>query len=157
MPIPRGQLRLSQPELNELLTHAHTLRAGTVSPDGWPHVAPLWFLWLDGAVWVNSLRRSRRSRDLAAGSRVAVCIDEGEEYLQLRGAVLYGTFEEAVDGGELARVRAAYGQKYWHGASVPELRSHVWLRLRPDKVVSWDFRKIPSGADKRVEALRETE
>ncbi|HVL32043.1 MAG TPA: pyridoxamine 5'-phosphate oxidase family protein [Actinomycetota bacterium] len=154
MPIPREQLRLSPEELDELLTANRTLRIGTVSPDGWPHVVPLWFVWHDGAIWVNNLRRSKRSRDLAAGSPVSLCVDDGEEYLELRGAVLYGRFEEATDDPSLDAVRAAFGAKYWTGATVPDLSSHVWLRMRPEKTVSWDFRKIPAGRDKRVEATR---
>ena len=159
MPIPREQLRLTDDELNELLGRARTLRIGTVSSDGWPHVVPLWFVWHDGAMWVNNLRKSRRSKDLAAGSRAALCVDEGEEYQELRGAVLYGTFEEAesVKNAPLAGVRAAFARKYWGGADVPELRSHVWLRLVPEKIVSWDFRKIPQGRDRRLEAAREAE
>lgn len=154
MPIPRGQLRLSEAELDELLTVERTLRAGTASPEGAPHVVPLWFVWRDGAIYINNLRRSRRSRDIAAGSPVALCIDTGRDYGELRGAVLYGTFEEAVDDPALEEVRATFGRKYWGGADVPDLRSHVWLRMRPDRIASWDFRKIPTGRDKRLEATK---
>ena len=27
-------------------------RVATVRPDGGPHVAPRWFVWLDDAIWV---------------------------------------------------------------------------------------------------------
>lgn len=157
MPIPREQLRLTQAELDELLTTAHTLRAGTVSPDGWPHVAPLWFVWHEGAIWINSLRRSRRGRDLAAGSPVALCVDMGTEYAELRGAVLYGRFEPADDHPDLPAIKVEFGAKYWGGVEVPSLRSHAWLRLVPGRIASWDFHKIPSGRDKRLEAVRDHE
>ena len=88
MPIPREQIRLTGDELDELLTTQRTLRAATASPEGLPHIAPLWFVWRDGAIWVNSLRRSKRSHDLADGSAVALCVDTGVRYEELRGAVL---------------------------------------------------------------------
>jgi len=154
VPIPREQLRLSPAELDELLTSARTLRAGTVSPDGWPHVMPLWFVWHEGEVWFNSLRRSRRARDVAAGSPVALCVDTGTEYAELRGAVLYGRFAPAGDRPELPAVKEAFAAKYWPGVAIPDLASHEWLSLRPDRVVSWDFRKIPAGRDRRLEARR---
>lgn len=154
MPIPREQLRLTPAELDELLGSSRTARAGTVGPDGGPHVSPLWFLWHAGAIWVTSLRRSRRARDIAAGSRVALCVDDGVEYAELRGAVLYGVFVEAAGHPDLVEARRRFAAKYWGGADVPDARSHVWLRLEPERIVSWDFKKIPRGRDKRLEATR---
>jgi nitroimidazol reductase NimA-like FMN-containing flavoprotein (pyridoxamine 5'-phosphate oxidase superfamily) len=155
MPIARSQLRLTPDELDDLLRTERTMRAGTVSPDGWPHVVPLWFVWHDGAIWVNNLRRSKRSRDVEAGSKVALCVDTGVQYGELRGAVLYGLFAEATGHAGLLGARRAFAEKYWGGHEVPDIRSHVWLRLEPDKTVSWDFRKIPAGRDRRLEEARE--
>lgn len=153
MPVPRAQLRMSDAELDAFLATERTARCGTVSPDGDPHVAPLWFVWHDGAMWLNSLKRSRRARDLAEGSRVALCVDAGEGYAELRGAVLYGRAQDATDHADLATVRGLFGAKYWGGAQVPEVRSHRWFRVDPDRIASWDFAKIPTGADPRLEAL----
>jgi hypothetical protein len=153
MPIPREKLRLSPDELDDLLRRERTARVATAAPDGSPHVIPMWFVWHEGAVWVNSLIRSRRTRDIDRGSKAAVCVDAGVEYGELRGAVLYGSFEEA-GGPALDQIREMFGAKYWGGIAVPAVRSHRWLKLRPERVVSWDFRKIPTGGDQRLEALR---
>lgn len=155
MPIPREQLRLRDDELDELLTTTRVAHVATVSRDGRPHVVPLWFVWFERALWVNNLRRSRRSRDLSDGSPAAVCVDAGDQYAELRGAVLYGRFEDATGHAALGGVRAAFASKYWGGADVPDLRSHVWLRLEADRIASWDFRKIPAGRDRRLEKARE--
>lgn len=149
MPLPRSILRLTEEELDELLTNERTLRIGTVGPDGDPHVAPLWFVWHDGAIWLNSLKRSRRTRDLASGSRVALCVDTGDEYFVLRGAVLYGVPQDANDDPGVAEVRRKFGRKYWNIEEIPATKSHTWLRVDPDKISSWDFRKIPADKDPR--------
>ena len=154
MPIPRDELRLTGEELHELLKAERTLRAATVSPVGWPHVAPLWFVWHDGAIWVNSLRRSKRSHDVSAGSPVALCVDTGVAYEELRGAVMYGRFAPADAETDLPDVKAEFARKYWGLSSIPELKSHEWVVLRPDRIVSWDFRKIPAGRDRRLEARK---
>ena len=155
MPIPREQLRLSDEELAELLTETRTMRAGTVSPDGTPHVVPLWFVWHAGAMWINNLRRARRTRDLQAGSKAALCVDTGHDYFELRGAVLYGTPEEVTtDDPDLPAVRETFGDKYFGGMEVPDTKSHQWLRMDPERIVSWDFRKIPAGRDGRAELSR---
>jgi len=152
MPIPREQLRLTDEELEEMLRNERTLRVATVSADGWPHVVPLWFVWRDGAVWVNNLRRSKRSRDVREGSPVALCVDTGVAYQELRGAVLYGRFGVADAEPVLETVKAEFARKYWGMDSIPDLKSHEWLRLIPERVASWDFRKIPAGRDRRLEA-----
>lgn len=154
MPIPREQLRLTAQELDDLLTNERTLRAATVSPEGLPHVVPLWFVWHDGAIWINSLRRSRRAHDVRAGSAVALCVDTGVGYEELRGAVLYGHAAPANEAPDLPRVKASFAGKYWGMDEIPDLKSHEWLLVRPDTIVSWDFRKIPSGRDKRLEARK---
>lgn len=151
MPIPREQLRLTPEELEEFLRTERTVRVGTVAPDGEPHVAPLWYVWEGGAMYFNSLKRSRRAR--ARGSRVAACVDGGEAYGELRGAVLYGVLEDA---GDLQHIRQKFGDKYFNGVEIPMTKSHEWLVLRPDKTVSWDFKKIPTGRDRRLEAQRES-
>jgi general stress protein 26 len=147
MPIPRSQLRFTSDELEEFLRTERTVRVGTTSPDGEPHVVPLWFVWHDGAMYLNSLKRSRRSSDLEKGSRVSACVDAGHEYAELRGAVLYGKIEDA---GSVPYIRKMFGEKYWNGIDIPEVKSHRWLILRPDKIVSWDFAKIPTGRDPRL-------
>ena len=156
MPIPRERLRLTADELDALLRDTRDVHVATVSQDGRPHVAPMWFVWHEGALWVNSLRRSRRSSDLAAGSRAAVCVDTGETYAELRGAVFEGVFHPvASEDPDLPAVRRAFAEKYWGGRATGETGSHVWLRLAADRVVSWDFRKIPRGRDPRLEATRD--
>jgi general stress protein 26 len=153
MPIPRSQLRMTPDELEEFLRTERAVRVGTVSDDGEPHVAPLWFVWSDGAMYFNSLKRSRRAHDVDHGSRVAACVDAGESYGELRGAILYGLLEDA---GDVPDIRSAFGDKYFNGVQIPVTKSHEWLVLRPDKIVSWDFAKIGAGRDRRLEAQRES-
>ena len=73
MPLPRSVLRMTDDELESFLNTERTARVGTTSPDGEPHVAPLWFVWRDGKIYFNSLKRSRRDADVRHGSRVSVC------------------------------------------------------------------------------------
>jgi nitroimidazol reductase NimA-like FMN-containing flavoprotein (pyridoxamine 5'-phosphate oxidase superfamily) len=147
MPIARSKLRLTDDELDELLRTERTMRVGTVSPTGTPHVVPLWFVWHRGTVWINNLRKARRSRDLAAGSPVALCIDTGYHYPELRGAVLYGSTEPVdADDPDLPAVRKEFGDKYFMGLEIPDVKSHQWLKMAPEEIVSWDFRKMPAWA-----------
>jgi hypothetical protein len=83
-----------------------------------------------------------------ADPRIAAVVDAGEAYGELRGVELRGRVEvvgevprtgEAVP--ELDGPEQAFADRYTDGTIVRDGR-HGWLRLVPDKITSWDFRKI---------------
>jgi hypothetical protein len=132
----RGRrIAMSKAELDEFLNTSRTWRIATLTASGAPHVSPLWYGWDGASLWLYSLVRSQRWTDIERDPRVAVVIDGGNDYGELRGAELRGSLEPV---GEAPRA----------GADVPEMfhdGKHAWLRLTPTKIASWDFRKIPSA------------
>jgi PPOX class probable F420-dependent enzyme len=148
----RGRRIMMTPgELDAFLTEQRTCRVATVSADGRPHVSALWFAWDGTSLWLYSLTRSRRWADLRRDPRVAVVVDDGEEYGELRGAELSGTavfVGEAPRTGEnfpeLAVPEALFAAKNFGLDAMPHDGRHAWLRLTPDTVASWDFRKLPA-------------
>jgi Pyridoxamine 5'-phosphate oxidase len=150
---PKGQKRarriaLTEAERDEFLTGQRTCRLATIGSQG-PHVSPVWFVWIDGAIWIHSLNRSQRWTDLERDPRVAVVVDDGHDYNELRGVELRGRVEvvgEVPRTGEpeprLEPVESAFGEKY-AGGSFGYDGKHAWLALHPEKIVSWDFRKLP--------------
>ncbi|MCA6092693.1 pyridoxamine 5'-phosphate oxidase family protein [Streptomyces sp. SCA3-4] len=149
----RGRRIMMTPaELDAFLTAAHTCRVATTGPDGRPHVSALWYVWDGQALWLYSLTRSRRWADLRRDPRLAAVVDDGREYGELRGAELSGT---AVPVGEAPRRGAAcpelagperlFAAKYFGLEAMPHDGRHAWLRLAPETVVSWDFRKLPAA------------
>lgn len=137
-------------ELDEFLRTERTCRVASVGADGRPHNTPLWFVWDGEALWLNSLVRSQRWTDLQRDPRVSVVVDAGEDYSELRGAELLGTVEQVGDAprteaanAELEAPEQLFGDKYTGGTFFVD-GAHAWLRLRPEKVASWDFRKLGS-------------
>jgi hypothetical protein len=142
----RGRkIAMGKAELDEFLAGMRTCRVATASPTG-PHVTPLWYVWDGTALWLTSLVRSQRWTDMERDPRVAVIVDAGEEYGELRGAELRGTVEvvgevprAGVPDDELAEPERLFAAKY--GGMYHDGR-HAWLRMTPEKISSWDFRKI---------------
>jgi Pyridoxamine 5'-phosphate oxidase len=140
---------MSAAEVDEFLGAARTCRVATVGAAG-PHVSPLWFVWREGALWLTSLTRSQRWRDLMVDPRVAVVVDAGEAYDELRGVELRGSVAVVgevprtgvEDVSELAAVESIFSHKYGGGGEVGYDGRHAWLRLEPTKIISWDFRKL---------------
>jgi PPOX class probable F420-dependent enzyme len=146
----RGRKIMMTPgELDDFLTSQRTCRVATVSTGGAPHVSALWFAWDGVSLWLYSVVRSKRWADLRRDPRVAVVVDSGEEYDQLRGVELSGTVEfvgEAPRIGELCAEldvpEILFARKNFGLEEMPHDGRHAWVRLTPEKIVSWDFRKL---------------
>lgn len=140
-------IAMTPAEVDAFLAEQRTCRVATAGPHG-PHVTPLWYVWHDGALWLTSLSRSQRWADLVRDPRVAVVVDAGEEYGDLRGVELRGRVEVV---GEVPRVgepcpeldgpEQAFADRYGDGRVGWDGR-HAWLRLTPEKITSWDFQKL---------------
>ncbi|OEJ27965.1 pyridoxamine 5-phosphate oxidase [Streptomyces agglomeratus] len=149
----RGRrIMMTDAERDAFLDEQRTCRVATVSADGSPHVGALWFVWDGGSLWLYSITRSRRWAQLRKDRRLAVVVDDGVEYGELRGIELSGT---AVFTGEAPRTgepcpeldvpERLFARKYFGMARMPHDGRHAWLRLTPDAVTSWDFRKLGSS------------
>ena len=143
-----GKLAMSEAERDAFLTEQRTCRVATVGADGAPHVTPLWFVWDGSALWLTSIVRSQRWTDVQRDDRVSVVIDAGADFTELRGVEISGrasVIGEVPRTGEpvaeLDVVERLYADKYAGGTIFHDGR-HAWLRIEPDKIVSWDFRKM---------------
>lgn len=146
----RGRaIAMSKEELDLFLARQRTCRVATSGASG-PHVVPLWFFWDGESIWLNSVVRSQRWHDLRRDGRVAIVIDAGDSYGELRGVEIRG---DAVAVGEVPRVgqpvpelvgpEAGFHRKYRDpGAAIAYDDKHAWLRVTPRKLTSWDFRKM---------------
>jgi PPOX class probable F420-dependent enzyme len=148
----RGRkIAMTTVEVDAFLAEQRICRVATVGSDGRPHVAPLWFVWDGTSLWLNSIVKSQRWTDLERDPRVAVVVDGGEEFHELHGVEIIGSVEVVGDvprsaepEAEVAEPETLFARKYI-GADLftPDGR-HAWLRIRPEKLVSWDFRKNPA-------------
>ncbi len=140
---------MSPEELDAFLEDERTCRVATVGRDGAPHNVPLWFVWDGRALWLNSVVKSQRWTDVGRDPRVSVVVDAGGSYGELRGVELIGHLErvgEAPRTGtpdpDLEAPERLFAGKYSHESAFAADGRHAWLRLAPDKIVSWDFRKL---------------
>lgn len=146
----RGRkIMMTTGEVDEFLTTQRTCRVATVSANGAPHVSALWYAWDGVSLWLYSVVRSKRWTDLSRDPRVAIVVDSGEEYDQLRGVELTGTVEfvgEVPRIGELCAeldtAETLFARKNFGLDEMPHDGRHAWARLTPDKIVSWDFSKL---------------
>ena len=146
----RGKkIAMSPEEVDAFLGATRTCHAASVLADGAPHVSPLWFVWDGQALWLNSVVKSQRWVNLMRDPRIAVVIDGGEGFFDLHGVEIHGRVEPVGDVprsstplAEVADAERRWGGKYMGGRDFVADGGHAWLRLVPEKIVSWDFRKM---------------
>ncbi|CAO5188172.1 Pyridoxamine 5'-phosphate oxidase [Frankia sp. AiPs1] len=149
----RGRkIALSAEEVDTLLTESQVCRVATLTSSGAPHISPLWYAWDGTSLWLYSIVRSQRWSDLRRDPRTAVVVDGGGEFMELHGVELRGRFEAVgpaprtgqEDAPELATPERLFAAKYAASpdGSMYHDGRHAWLRLTPEKVASWDHRKL---------------
>ena len=144
------RIAMTSEERDAFLDGERTCRVATTGTHG-PHLTALWYVWDGEALWLTSIVKSQRWTDLEHDPRVSVLIDAGDGFGELRGVEIRG---RAVPVGEVPRTgephdelvepERRFGVKYAGGSFTHDGR-HAWLRVEPEKIVSWDFRKMGLG------------
>jgi nitroimidazol reductase NimA-like FMN-containing flavoprotein (pyridoxamine 5'-phosphate oxidase superfamily) len=144
-------LSLTTEEQEDYLASQRTARVATVGEDGTPHVVPLWFVWHRGALFLNSTLGNPTVENMLRTGRASAVVDDGDSYDELRGVVITGPVERADGDPSLADADRLWSHKYLGGNPTPYKRwkNRLWLRLTPERVASWDFRKIPEAKARR--------
>lgn len=152
MPGQREQIAMSEAEVGDYLDAARTMVLVTIGPDGAPDPVPMWYVRADGEIRMRTYGRSQKVVNLRRDPRVSCLVEDGERYAELRGVQLTGTVELVEDPDWIAtvwaRLMVRYGElpaEHEDGTRVALLErtgKQVGLRLVPDRVVSWDHRKL---------------
>ena len=118
-----------------------TGKLATVSADGSPHVAPIWFeLDDDGNLFFTTGASTVKGRNLRREPRLSLCVDD--ENPPFAHVVLFGVAEISEDRGELLRwatlvggrcMGADHAEEFGRRNAVPE---ELLVRVTPNKVVA---------------------
>ncbi|GEM_PF-2065852 len=128
----------------------------TTRPDGRPHTAPIWGVWMDDAFWFGT--SGQKASNLARMPYAVIHLDSGEDTVILEGEVT------TIDAPSsfIDRVAIAYQSKYVNGQTGapyqlrreigtsgniyrcdPE-RGHAWLQgAFEETLTSWNFPPVP--------------
>lgn len=127
--------------VRELLESARLYWVCTTRPDGRPHAAPVWGVWLDNVCYFSTGDKSRKARNMAENPNVVVHAEGvGDE-----AAVVEGAVEHIDDASVLEPVWAAYKQKYdWgmDGEPFYAVRPRIVLSFKEDlgeTATRWEF------------------
>ena len=126
--------------VREQLTAARNYWLATTRPDGRPHVAPVWGLWLDEVFVFSTDPASVKGKNMAAQAAVAVHLESGDNVVILEGAA-----ETLTDHSVLERFVAAYKVKYDIEMDITNADYGVYS-VRPVTAQAWLESDFPATA-----------
>jgi PPOX class probable F420-dependent enzyme len=150
----RAMIVMTPAEVADFLARSRTATVASIGPDGMPHLVAMWYGIIGDAVYIETKAKSQKAVNLRRDPRMVFMVEAGTSYDSLRGVSLEGT---AVIIGE------SDGEEYWAAArSVYErytgpyteearpvldfmMSKRVVVRLVPERVRSWDHRKLGLG------------
>ncbi len=71
--------------MSNRLTIAKNIWVATVRPDGRPHLAPVWFVAMNGHWYFVTDPKSVKARNLHSNSRIALSLEDGNDPLVVEG------------------------------------------------------------------------
>ena len=150
--MPKLDISLTNEEMEEYMATQRMTRVATADSDGTPHVVPLWFVWVDGCMFLNSTLGNVTIENAEQSGKATAVVDDGEAYDELKGVVVTARFTRADDDPRIPQASQAWSDKYMGGNPVPygAWKNRAWFRLDPERIASWDFRKIPEAKAKRA-------
>ncbi len=141
---------MNDEELIALLEEERTVTCATLGANGRPHLMPLWYVPEGSEMLAWTFAKSQKARNLERDPHATLQVEAGEEYSELRGAMLDCDVELERDTDRIARLGLALMRRYTVGASDQDLEAgvsaqapkRIGMRFRPARVVTWDHRKL---------------
>jgi PPOX class probable F420-dependent enzyme len=148
----RDQIKLTAAELERFLAEQRVINVCTLGRDGWPHVTALWYVMRDGEPWIYTYRKSQKVRNLERDPRATLLVEDGNEYQELRGAMLKARAVVHDDTETVTRMAEALFLKYQadgaklddatRAALATQIPKRAAIQFEVKETVSWDHAKL---------------
>ena len=147
----RKMIALTPEEQRRYLEESHTIILTSLDRRGYPHSVAMWYVVdRDGAVVMTTFARSQKALNLERDPRCALLVESGRTYEELKGLLIRGRATLEQDEEKVLDVLEMVHRKYGtpgpggtlRDAMRGQARKRVVIRVRPERVSSWDHRKL---------------
>jgi nitroimidazol reductase NimA-like FMN-containing flavoprotein (pyridoxamine 5'-phosphate oxidase superfamily) len=144
---PRPNIALTPDEQAAFFREHHRCALATHDHEGFPHVVAMNYFVRDGAFYMTSYGKAQKVLNILRNPKVALMIEAGDAYAELRGVMVRGHCEiiddpAAVTAAFAARAETESDRPPVSPGAVASAPKRVVLRVVPHKVTSWDHRKL---------------
>lgn len=147
----RDAIAMDRAERNALYAECRSLQVATLGKDGAPHLTTVWFLVdAEESFLFETYGKSQKVVNMQRDPRVALLCEAGTDYAELRGVSVQGRAEVVEDNPERTALMRRLVDHHFPGQDDATLdamaaqmaQKRVVVRVRPDRVMSWDHRKL---------------
>lgn len=111
-------------------------RLATVSTDGLPHVVPVCYIYLSGALWIATDFETGKYRNLRSNNKAALVVDAG--YDSNRGILIQGRARMYKRGQEFRKIYRIFYKKFnWVRAAPWKEGEAPFIKIEPARKACW--------------------
>jgi PPOX class probable F420-dependent enzyme len=141
---------MSEEEVEAFLHERQTMNIASFGPDGNIHLVAMWYGFLGSNPAFETFSKSQKVLNLRRDPRITVLVEDGDVYEELRGVEIVGKAIVHDDREPLMAVAANVVERYFpieNPDDIPAIAEalatkRVCIEIVPEKVVSWDHRKL---------------
>ncbi len=152
----RKDITMTDSEISDFLIGGHTLQVATLGRDGFPHLAPMFYVVHEGKVVFRSFTKSQKILNLRRDPKLTVLVETGLEYAELRGVMIKGRATLVTDRAYVLRIYGEISARYTITGSKPVAldaealeaafgryaEKNTVVIVEPDRIISWDHTKL---------------
>jgi len=139
----RRQIQLTPEEQAEFLRTNRKTALATLDKDGFPHLVAMTVGVRDGVYYMTSYAKAQKVLNIRRNPRVALMIEAGASYGELKGVMVRGHCE-IVEGEDAVRDAWAVisGATPRRRETNDSAAKRVVLKVTPEKTYTWDHTKL---------------
>lgn len=153
----RSQIVMTDTEIAEFLGRSRVATLASLGANGKPHLTAMWYALIadpdnPGAIpelWFETKGKSQKAVNLRRDPTITCMVEAGDTYDTLRGVAIEGRAEIIDDPEKLFAVGVSVWERYT-GPYTDDMREYVEgmlnkrvaVRVVPDRIRSWDHRKL---------------
>ncbi|HEX5822966.1 MAG TPA: pyridoxamine 5'-phosphate oxidase family protein [Candidatus Limnocylindrales bacterium] len=148
---PRVAVDRTFARIDRMLRHEQTVWLSTVSPDGSPHLVPIWFSWNGDTILIASKPNAKKVANLRHNPSVMLALGAPEDDFDV--GMVHGV-AELPTAPAADMLPAAHLAKYRDQMTAIGLTPGEFLatyrqvvRIRPTRFLPWHGRTAPASAD----------
>jgi len=149
----REQIKMSLEDISSYLKESRTIILVSNGKDGYPHPMPMWYAVDEkNTVYMTTFKKSQKIENLKRDPRVALLVESGDSYNQLKSVLIY-TRVDLVENLEetrdiLMKISIQRGDladdsdETVRQGMLKTAGKRMGMVFSPEKIVSWDHSKL---------------
>ena len=149
----RERIALTAEEVSNFLGDSRTMILVSNGKGGYPHPIPMWYATDDeNNVYMTTFRKSQKVANLMKDPKVALLVESGDAYEELKGVILYADVEFIDDVEAIQDIiyRISVQRGGLEDSASEEVRlasaqaapKRIGMKFTPREIVSWDHSKL---------------